>query len=254
MRRDLRFCSRRRDIGVKLRAVRRADPTPSAIGAQPQRPIRASGLKPGLRDAGEAARGHGADREPVRSPRASSIRRRRPARPTPPERDPNRRRSRIPTRRPIRAFANMLAFANSDLAFSGNHAVRRQLPRLQHLRHRAPGQAEAAARRSSAPAARATCRCTATCCSCRSSRRAAASIAAPQGVQGNGQHRALPRRPHLRHHRSEEAEAGGGGADVPRLAHAHAGDRSEGQGQPLRLRLGHRRRCARPRSWPAARG
>ena len=73
-----------------------------------------------------------------------------------------------------------------------------------------------------------------------------------QGVPTRGQHRALPRRPHLRHHRPQQAEAGRGGPDLPRLAHAHAGDRSEGQGEPLRLRIGHRRRCARRRSSPAA--
>ena len=40
--------------------------------------------------------------------------------------------------------------------------------------------------------------------------------------------------------------------DLPRLAHAHAGHRSEGQGQHLRLRLGHRRGARRARSSPAA--
>jgi uncharacterized protein (DUF305 family) len=42
----------------------------------------------------------------------------------------------------------------------------------------------------------------------------------------------------------DQPEAGRGGADLPRLAHAHAGDRPEGQGQRLRLRLRHRR-CGR---------
>ena len=42
------------------------------------------------------------------------------------------------------------------------------------------------------------------------------------GRRAGGQHRALPRRPHLRHHRREEAEAGRRRADVPRIAHAHA--------------------------------
>ena len=37
----------------------------------------------------------------------------------------------------------MLSFANSDLAFSGNHLFMGNYPRLQHLRHRAAGQAEA---------------------------------------------------------------------------------------------------------------
>ena len=56
--------------------------------------------------------------------------------------------------------------------------VHRQLQRLQHVRHRHAEASRGCWRRSSAPAARATCRSTATCCSCRSSRRAAASTAA----------------------------------------------------------------------------
>ena len=63
-----------------------------------------------------------------------------------------------------------------------------------------------------------------------------------QGVHDAGERRALPRRPHLRHHRHQQAEAGRRGADVPRLAHAHAGHRSERHGEPLRLRIGHRAR------------
>ena len=38
-------------------------------------------------------------------------------------------------------------------------------------------------------------------------------------------------------------EAGGGGADLPRLAHAHAGADQERPRQHLRLRLGHRQRA-----------
>ena len=67
-----------------------------------------------------------------------------------------------------------------------------------------------------------------------------------------GQRRALPRRPHLRHHRREEAEAGRRRADVPRLAHAHARHEPERQSERLHLRIGHRHRAVRPRSWPAA--
>ena len=61
-----------------------------------------------------------------------------------------------------------------------------------------------------------------------------------QGVTDAVEHRAVPRRPHLRHQRHQQAEAGGRGPDLPRLAHPHAGDRSEGPEQHLRLRLGHR--------------
>ena len=59
------------------------------------------------------------------------------------------------------------------------------------------------------------------------------------GRRRDGEQGALPRRPHLRHQRPAEAEAGRRRADLPRLAHAHAGHRSEGQGQHLRLRIGH---------------
>ena len=52
---------------------------------------------------------------------------------------------------------------------------------------------------------------------------------------------------------SEESEAGGGGADLPRLAHAHAGPRSAGQEPHLRVRLGHRPGARRVKSWSAAR-
>ena len=94
--------------------------------------------------------------------------------PTPAAAAARRRRAAAPPRR-RRAASN---FANSDLAFSGDHVVHRQLPRLQHLRRRDAAQAASCSRRSSARAARATCRSTATCCSCRWSRRAAASTAA----------------------------------------------------------------------------
>ncbi len=64
-----------------------------------------------------------------------------------------------------------------------------------------------------------------------------------QGVAEPVEQSPLPRRSHLRHQRHPEAETGGGGADVPRLAHAHAGDRPERQGKHLRLRLGHELRA-----------
>ncbi len=50
---------------------------------------------------------------------------------------------------------------------------------------------------------------------------------------------ALPRDSHLRHQRHADAEAGGGGPDLPRLAHPHAGERPGRQGQHLRLQLRH---------------
>ena len=75
---------------------------------------------------------------------------------------------------------NFLAFANSDLAFKGVQRRDGQLPRLQHLQRRGRAAAASWWPRSPARAARATSRSTATCCSCRSSRRAAGSTAAPR--------------------------------------------------------------------------
>src|ERR1700716_3559141 len=77
------------------------------------------GLKAGLRAAGEAARG----REKIASlsspagffdPKAPA------GGPTPPERDPKLPPP-DPNEPPDPRFANFLAFANSDLAFSGTH-------------------------------------------------------------------------------------------------------------------------------------
>ena len=60
--------------------------------------------------------------------------------------------------------------------------------------------------------------------------------------------RPLPRRADLRHHRSLEAEADRQRADVPWLAHAHARHRSKGQGEHLHLRTGHVERPSRGRA------
>ena len=52
----------------------------------------------------------------------------------------------------------------------------------------------------------------------------------------------------------KKAEAGRGGADLPRIAHAHAGHRSEGQGEPSTSTVRARARSDRAKSWPAAPG
>ena len=77
------------------------------------------GLKPGFKDAGEAAKN--LERiatlpkpEGFFDPKAPG------GTPTPPERDPNAPEP-DPNAPPDPRFANMLGFANSDLAFSGNH-------------------------------------------------------------------------------------------------------------------------------------
>jgi hypothetical protein len=77
------------------------------------------GLKPGLKDAGEAARNMKriasmARPEGFFDPKAPA------GAPTPPERDPNLPPE-DPDAPPDPRFSNMLAFANSDLAFSGHH-------------------------------------------------------------------------------------------------------------------------------------
>ena len=95
--------------------------------------------------------------------------------------------------------------------------------------------------RSCAPAARATCRSTATCCSCRSSRRAAASIAALQGVTTPVSAERFRGVRIFDISDLKKPKQVAADADLPRIAHAHAGDRSEGQGEHLRLRVGHRR-------------
>jgi hypothetical protein len=77
------------------------------------------GLKPGIRDAGEAAR----NLEKIASmPKPEGfVDPKQPAgTPTPPERDPNLPPP-DPNEPPDPRFANMLAFANSDIAFSGHH-------------------------------------------------------------------------------------------------------------------------------------
>ena len=77
------------------------------------------GLKPGLRDAGEAAK----NLEKIAAlpkPEGFFDPKQPGGAPTPPERDPNAPEP-DPNAPPDPRFANMLAFANSDLAFSGNH-------------------------------------------------------------------------------------------------------------------------------------
>jgi hypothetical protein len=77
------------------------------------------GLKPGLRDAGEAARNM--ERIATLPKPEGFFDPKQPAgAPTPPERDPNLPPP-DPNAPPDPRFANMLSFANSDLAFSGNH-------------------------------------------------------------------------------------------------------------------------------------
>ena len=145
------------------------------------------GLKAGLRDAGEAAR----NMELVATlPKPEGFFD--PKAPAGDPTGPERRRTTTPEAEVKDTGANPRAAGSQSAAAAAERAglrelrprvqrrpsLRRQLPRVQHLRHRGPEEGRSCSRRSCARAARATCRSTATCCSCRSSRRAAGSTAA----------------------------------------------------------------------------
>ena len=114
-----------------------------------------------------------------------------------------------------------------------------QLPRLQRLRHRkreepAPAGVGGLPRR---PGRRFDLRQPAV--------HVGRADARPRRLRHAGRGRAgeqgtVPRRADLRHHRHSQAQAGGGGADLPWLAHPYA--RAEGQADALCLWLRHRRR------------
>jgi hypothetical protein len=104
---------------TSLRVVVSAAALVLEVGASAQQRDPRVGLKPGLRDAGEAAKNM--ERiatlpkpEGFFDPKAPG------GTPTPPERDPNLPPP-DPNEPPDPRFANMLGFANSDLAFSGTH-------------------------------------------------------------------------------------------------------------------------------------
>ena len=168
--------------------------------ARPRRPNDPRvGLKAGLARRRRGARATWNWSRACPSRRASSIRRRRPDRDaarararkrptaggtTPPAGHAGGRERRPPAaRRPpaVRrqtAAAAVSNFTNSDLAFSGNHVFVGNYHGFNTYDIENAAASRSCWPRSSARAARATCRCTATCCSCRWSRRAAGSIAA----------------------------------------------------------------------------
>ena len=172
--------------------------------------------------------------------------------PTPPERDPDApamhgaRRVSAAALRLSPTAGEPLELLELGSRVQRQPALRRQLPRVQHLRRRERKNPRLA-RVGGVPR--------------RPGRRVGARQSAVHvggadprpdrlrhaGRPGEGQRRAIPRRPHLRHHRRQEAEAGCRGADLPRIAHAHARGRSERQRQPVHLRIRHR--CG-----PAGRG
>ena len=249
-----------RSAAIRIRLSLRLGGVPVIDGAAQQVPAvgvidSRVGLKAGLHDAGEAARNmeHVAnlpkpdgffDPTAPAGRALSAGERARPARAGgagagdgPPPFDP--------------VASNRLGFANSDLAFSGNHVFVGNFHGFNTYDIERPKQAEARRLRG---------------VSRRTGRRvglrqpavhvggadARAHRLRHAGRADAGQRRAFPRRPHLRHQRPEQAEAGRRRADLPRLAHAHARDRSEGQGERLHLRLRHRRGPFGARSSPAA--
>ena len=119
-------------------------------------------------------------------------------------------------------------------------AVRRQLPRLQHLPRRSPRVAATGhlGRLPRGPGRRVGGRQPADHVR-RADPRAARLRSAGGG--GTGERPAFPRNPDLRHQRHADAAAGRGGADVPRIAYPYRGGRSRRRGQRLRLRVGNRR-------------
>ena len=72
------------------------------------------------------------------------------------------------------------------------------------------------------------------------------------GGQGHGQPGAAPRHPHLRHQRHRAPERRRQRADLPWVAHPHAGRRPEGPGQRLHLHLGLVARAVPERALRAA--
>ena len=226
------------------------------------------GLKPGLHDAGVAARnmelvssmpkpdGFFDPKAPagVPTPPETPATRRHAAAPATPSGREHRAAARPRRRRQHAAAAAAAAAELRELRprVQRQSSVPRQLPRVQHLRHREPAAAAAAGvdrlpgrtgrrvgpRQPAVHVGRADAR---------------PDRLRHAGRAGAGQRRALPRRPHFRHQRSAQAEAGRGRADLPRLAHAHAGHRSEGQGATSTSTDPAPARCARARSSRAAR-
>ena len=158
-----------------------------------------------------------------------------------------------PSRRQARSgAANDLSFANSDLAFSGNHLFvgnfhgfntydienprRPTAARLGGLPGR-PGR-RVGPRQSAVHVGRADAR---------------PDRLRHAGRSGAGQRRAVPRRPHLRHQRRAQAEAGRRRADLPRVAHAHARRPTRTTRRTCTSTDPARARCGRPRSSRAAR-
>ena len=142
---------------------------------------------------------------------------------SPPERDRPTRRNRIPMRRPIRAqrtcSASPTPTSRSPARMSSSAAFTASTPTTSRTRRKPQllasvvcpgGQGDVSVHGNllfmSVEQTRGRLDC------------------GTQGVQDEGERRAVPRRPDLRHQRSEEAEAGRRGANLPRVAYAHARD------------------------------
>ncbi len=211
-----------------------------------QQPDPRVGLKPGLRDAGQAAR----NMELVASlpkpegffdPKAPA------GEATPPETsEPAAAKGTTPQASrdttvtgpssPTRSFSG-LDFANSDLGVQRFPRLHRQLQRFQYLRHR--NAEEAADLRLGGVSRRAGGRLGARTSALHVGRADARTDRLwHTGSFRDCQRRAVPWGANLRHQRRQTPEADCGGADVPGVAHAHARHRPKGFRQPVHLRFG----------------
>ena len=142
-------------------------------------------------------------------------------------------------------------FVNSDLALAGQPRVRRELQRLPDLRHLEPGESGDPHRRRlpGRPGRGLGLR--------QPALHVGRGDARAHGLRRAGgpqrQPAPLPRRPHLRHQQPRRTGAGGGRADLPRLAHAHAAQEPERRGATSTCTCPGPAACGRRSSCPAAR-
>ena len=227
-------------------------------------------LTPGLYDAGEASDGHEALAAPEEARRVStrdrSSRRSEGAEDDRAARHRRQPVSKIPKQ--LQMVIAQLAFSNSDMAFQGNHLFQGNFYGMNIYDISDPakaalltsmvcpgGQGDVSVYKNllfmsvEMPNGRLDCGDAGI-----SAGAAAASASsgtttkAPDACRAEGP---LPRRQNLRHLGHQEPQASGGGPDLPRLAHAHAGGGSERQGQRLYLRLREHRSSASRKNWRA---
>ena len=225
-----------------------------AVGAQ-SKPDPRVGLKPGLRDAGEAAKGM----EKIASlfkpegffdPKVPA------GTATPPERDPSLPPP-DPDAPPDPRFANMLAFANSDLAFSGTHLFLGSFHGFNTYDIERPGKPKLSAS-IVCPGGQGDMSVHGNLLFMSVEQTRGRLDCGTEGIQGKVSGERFRGVRIFDIGDLKKTQAGGRGADVPRIAHAYPRHRPEGSGEPVRLRIRHRRgalrRGARRLFRPEARG